>query len=119
MASDLAVHPYTISVPEKSLDTLKAKLDLATFPDELSEAEWDYGAPLQAIKHLTTYWQETFDWRAQETKINNDIPQFMARISVAGFEVLDIHFVHLKSGVDNAIPLLFVHGCMWLSFSFF
>jgi hypothetical protein len=103
--------PFKIQVPEEQLLLLRKKLDLAVLPDELDEAQWDYGAPLSDIKRLVEYWKTKFNWRAQEAAINETLPQYTIDISVDGFETLNIHYVYQKSTVDNAIPLLFVHGC--------
>ncbi|KAI9778331.1 MAG: hypothetical protein M1839_008118 [Geoglossum umbratile] len=101
--------PFTISIPDTALSALQQKLSCATFPDELDSAAWDYGAPLEDIERLTKYWKEGFDWRKQEALLNC-MPQFITSIPIDGFETLDIHFVHQKSEVNAAIPLLFVHG---------
>ena len=106
-------HPYTINVPQEKIDTLKAKLSHASFPDELEGAGWDMGAPLSDVKRLTKAW-ETFDWRQAEAKFNNELPQFETSIKVDGYEPLDIHFIHQRSDVAKAIPLIFVHGCEFL-----
>jgi pimeloyl-ACP methyl ester carboxylesterase len=82
---------------------------LTRFPDELEKAEWNYGSPLNDIKRLVARWQDGFDWRAAETEIN-ELPMFTTPVAVGGFGELDIHFVHKRSPVDGAIPLLFVHG---------
>lgn len=100
---------YTINVPDSKLEELKTKLSVATFPDELPDAGWDYGAPLADIKRLAKYWQDDFDWRAQETKLNQ-LPQYHRSIKVPNFEALDIHYIHQPSSSTKAIPLLFVHG---------
>lgn len=105
----MSPQPYKISVPQKKLDSLKTKLQLAEFPDELSEAGWDLGAPLADVKRLAKAWQ-SFDWRKAEAELN-ELPQYHTGIRVDGFDELDIHFVHQKSDVKNAIPLIFVHGC--------
>ena len=105
-----SIKPYTISVPDSKLQRLTQKLETIDLPDELEQAGWDYGAPLADVKRLITYWRDTFDWRKQEAKLN-ELPHFHTDIQVDGFESLDIHFVHQKSNVDNAIPLLFSHGC--------
>lgn len=101
---------YQINVSESSIKTLRDKLNLATFPDELTDANWELGAPLSHVKRLSEYWRDGFDWRAQESKLNQ-LPQFTTKIAVDRFVELDVHFVHQKSKVDGAIPLLFVHGC--------
>ena len=111
------IQPYTISVPESKLQNLAQKLETATFPDELDEAGWDYGAPLADIKRLTAYWKEHYDWRKQEAKING-LPNFKTAVHVDGFESLDIHFIHKRSDVDRAIPLLFCHGCRYSPMSY-
>lgn len=107
------VKPYTISVPDEKLEHLAQKLSTASFPDELDDSDWDYGAPLDDVKRLTQYWREKYDWRKHEAKMN-ELPNFITSIQVGGFEPLDIHFVHQRSEVENAIPLLFSHGCMLL-----
>ncbi|RDW59626.1 hypothetical protein BP6252_12713 [Coleophoma cylindrospora] len=104
----MAPEPFTIDVPQSKIDTLKTKLSLAEFPDELEAAGWDLGAPLADVKRLTKAW-ENYDWRAAEEKLNQ-IPQYHTDIEVDGFGKLDIHFVWQKSEVKNAIPLIFVHG---------
>lgn len=104
------IKPFTISIPEKSLDDLKLRLSLARFPDELDDAEWEYGAPLDDIKRLTQYWKDEYDWRAAEKRLNATFVQFTTPITVEGFDPLNIHFIHQRSAVKNAIPLLFVHG---------
>ena len=103
--------PFRISVSDDQLSLLAQKLELATFPDELEDAGFKYGAPLADIKRLVTRWKTGFDWRAQEQALNAELPQFTRPIDVEGFGTLDIHHVHKKSEVVDAIPLLFVHGC--------
>src|ERR1700761_3139931 len=100
---------FEITIPESSLDDLKLRLSLARFPDEVEGAYWDYGAPLADIKRLTNYWKDQYNWRAAEQSLNT-LSQFTTSITVEGFDPLTIHFIHEKSRVANAIPLLFVHG---------
>lgn len=104
-----SIQPYKIAVSQEKLEILKKKLDLATFPDELDESEWDYGCPLADIKRLAGYWQDGYDWRGAEAKLN-EFPQFTTDISVDGYETFKVHFIHQKSDFNNAIPLIFVHG---------
>ena len=106
-----AIEPYNVSVSDSDIQRLSQKLALSILPDELDEAGWDYGAPLADIKRLAAHWRDDFDWRKQEAQINK-LPNFRTSIQVDGFEPLKIHFVHQKSNVEKAIPLLFVHGCM-------
>ena len=105
-----AIKPFAVSVSDTELEQLAIKLSTASFPDELEDAGWDYGAPLADVKRLTAYWKDSFDWRKAESKIN-ELPNYRVRIQAEGFESLNIHFVHQKSNVVSAIPLLFCHGC--------
>ena len=105
--------PYKISIPDSSLSTLHTKLSAATFPSPLDPAltdSWAYGAPLSEVKRLAEYWLNAFDWRKAEALLNNTLPQFTTAVGVDGFGDYDIHFVHIRSKVGNAIPLLFLHG---------
>ncbi|KAI0351456.1 alpha/beta-hydrolase [Trametes cingulata] len=104
-----AEQPFTLAVPDADLELLHKKLDSVRFPDELEGAGWNYGAPLSDIKRLVDHWKNGFDWRKAETEINK-LPMFTRDIDVDGFGTLNIHYVHQKSQVKNAIPLLFVHG---------
>lgn len=103
--------PYTISVPDAALAKLRRKLADADYPDELdSEDQWRYGAPLSDVKRLAEQWQNGFDWRKVEAELN-ELPNYRKKVKVEGFGDLDIHFVWAKSNVENAVPLLFCHGC--------
>lgn len=106
--------PFRLSIPQDSLDRLKQKLSLTFLPDELEDSEWEYGTPLADVRRLLHYWQEKYDWRHHEAQINK-LPQYTTRISVKDFDDLDLHFLHQPSSVKNAIPLLFVHGCMFFT----
>ncbi|OSD05004.1 alpha/beta-hydrolase [Trametes coccinea BRFM310] len=101
--------PFTLSVAEGDIALLHKKLDLARFPGGLEEADWDYGAALADVKRLAEHWRWTFDWRKAEGEINK-LPMFTRDITVDGFGSLNIHYIHQKSEVGHAIPLLFVHG---------
>ena len=102
--------PFRVSIPDEDIKLLHKKLELARFPDELEEAGWMYGAPLADVKRLVARWKDGFDWRRSEAEINV-LPQFTRDIEVEGFGTLNIHYVHQRSGVENAVPLLFIHGC--------
>ncbi|CAK5270377.1 unnamed protein product [Mycena citricolor] len=102
--------PYTIAVPDDTLASLHQKLKAARFPDELEDAGRDYGAPLGDIKRLVSRWIDGYDWRKHEAALNAELPQFTRDIAVDGHGTLNIHYVHKKSAVQGAIPLLFVHG---------
>ncbi|EMD39695.1 hypothetical protein CERSUDRAFT_112003 [Gelatoporia subvermispora B] len=101
--------PFKVAVPDATIETLRKKLELTTFPDELDDADWAYGVPLADMKRLVARWKDGYDWRKAEAEINT-FPQYTRDIEIDGFGTLNIHYVHQKSTVDNAIPLLFVHG---------
>ncbi|KAF7897871.1 uncharacterized protein EAF01_008837 [Botrytis porri] len=107
----MSPQPFKISIPQAKIDTLKTKLSLAEFPDELDSAEWDMGVPLSDMKRLTKAW-EKWDWRVAEKDLNRKLEgaQFTTGVEVDGFGELDVHFVWQKSEVVGAVPLLFVHG---------
>ena len=96
-------------MPDIKLQNLARKLESTTFPDELDQAGWDYGAPLADIKRLTAYWKDKYAWRTHEAKIN-ELPNYTTAVQVDGFESLNIHFIHQRD-IDGAIPVLFCHGC--------
>ncbi|KAK7023085.1 Alpha/Beta hydrolase protein [Favolaschia claudopus] len=106
----MAESTFKISVSDDEINELRQKLRLTRFPDELDDAGWDYGAPLAHIRRLVDRWQNEYDWKAHEAQINAELPQFTRPISVEGHGTLTIHYVHQKSTVPDAIPLLFVHG---------
>lgn len=105
------IKPFKIAVPDSALSLLHAKLESATFLNEVAFSDsWDYGVPLSDIKRLASRWKDGFDWRAQEARMN-EMPQYTTKITVDGFDELNIHFVHARSKREDSIPLLFSHGC--------
>ena len=102
--------PFQITITEEELSLLKRKLDDTRFPDEINDAEWAYGAPLSDIRRLADRWRDGYDWRTHERELNS-LPMFTRPVEVRGFGELNLHYVHQKSSVTGAIPLLFVHGC--------
>jgi hypothetical protein len=104
-----SIEQYKISIPESQIHELNDKLERTRFPDELEGADWDLGAPLDDVRRLTKFWRQEFNWRTAEEKLNK-LPHFVTSIQCEGYESLRIHFLHRKSKVGGAIPLLFVHG---------
>ncbi|KAN0114034.1 Alpha/Beta hydrolase fold [Russula decolorans] len=100
---------FQISVPDDALALLQRKLADVRFPDELRDVGWDYGAPLSDVKRLVNKWKDGYDWRAHERELNQ-LPMFTRDIDVEGFGILNIHYIHQRSELESAIPLLFVHG---------
>ena len=106
--------PFKISVPEDELALLKRKLDDTRLPDEVNAAEWAYGVPLADVKRLASRWKDGYDWRTHERELNA-LPMFTRTIAVDGFGELSVQYVHQRSATKGAIPLLFVHGCTFVS----
>jgi len=101
--------PFEIAVSDDELALLNRKLEDSRLPDEVNGNKWAYGVPLCDIKRLVSRWQDGYDWRKQESKLNT-LPMFTRAIAVDGFGELNVHYVHQWSAVEGAIPLLFVHG---------
>lgn len=107
-----SIKPFKISVPDSDIERLKTKLALTTFPQDVDFSDsWNYGAPLKDIKRLVSYWQDGFDWRAAEAKLNAELSQFTTTVPVSqGFGDVEVHFVHQRSDRPDSIPILFCHG---------
>ena len=103
-ADEAAVTPVRIDVPEAVLADLQARLAATRLPDELEDADWDYGVSLPYLRDLVGYWREEFDWRAQERRLNA-FDQFRTTIDGLG-----IHFIHQRSPHAEALPLLLLNG---------
>lgn len=102
--------PFRIDVPDAVLDDLQARLALTRFPQEPAVSGWSWGANLDYMKELVAYWQNDYDWRKAEQYLNQ-FPQFTAPVTdPESGEEFSIHFVHVKSGQENARPLLISHG---------
>ncbi len=96
--------PFTIAVPQATLDDLHKRLVATRWPDEAENVGWNYGTNLGYLKELVDYWQSSYDWRAQEAKLNQ-FAQFRADIDGSG-----IHFLHVRGKGPNPTPLLLIHG---------
>lgn len=111
MVSQSLETPFQINVSDTSIAELRQRLALTKLPSSLEDAGLDYGAPLPDIQRLVNRWKDGYDWRKHEAALNAELPQFTRDIDVEGFGMLSIHYVHKKSEVEKALPLLFVHGC--------
>ncbi len=98
------IRPFRIDVPQSQLDDLHRRLAAVRWPDEVPDAGWSHGIPLDYTQELTAYWRDEYDWRAQEARLNA-VPQF--RTVIDGH---DMHFLHVRSAVPDALPLVLTHG---------
>jgi microsomal epoxide hydrolase len=100
----LAVTPFTVDIPQSALDDLRDRLARTRFPEQIPDAGWDYGTELGYQRELVEYWRDTYDWRAQEARLNA-LAHFTTTIDGAR-----VHFVHQRSPEPDALPLLITHG---------
>ncbi|MEU4547175.1 epoxide hydrolase family protein [Nonomuraea dietziae] len=98
------VTPFHLDVPEPVLGDLRERLTRTRWPEEETVDDWSQGVPLGYLRELCRYWAEDYDWRATERRLNA-LPQF--RTSIDGF---GIHFLHVRSSHDDALPLILTHG---------
>ncbi|MFP6807139.1 MAG: epoxide hydrolase [Pseudomonadales bacterium] len=99
-----AITPFKISASDTELQELKSRLSVVRWPDEETPDDWTQGIPLAYMKEIHQYWLNEYDWRAREALLNQ-WDGFKTEIDGLG-----IHFLHIKSPVENARPLLLTHG---------
>jgi epoxide hydrolase len=97
------ITPFTVAVPESDVRDLNTRLASTRWPEDVA-SDWSRGVPTSYARRLTEYWANGFDWTAQERNLNT-FPQFTTSI-----DGQTIHFVHVRSSVPDATPLLMVHG---------
>jgi hypothetical protein len=98
------IRPFRIHVPEADLMDLRRRLAATRWPEQETVADQSQGVQLATIKQLVSYWQTDYDWRKVEARLNA-LPQFITEI-----DGLDIHFIHVRSKHENALPLIVTHG---------
>ena len=96
--------PFTIDVPDAVLEDLRLRLAKTRWPDAELVDDWSQGVPLAYLKDVCRYWADDYDWRARERALNR-FDQFITEIDRVG-----IHFVHMRSPHENALPLIITHG---------
>src|SRR5579864_5642797 len=100
----MSIQPFTINIPQAALDDLHERLAQTRWPDEAQGTGWSYGTNLGYLKELVNYWQHTYDWRAQEAKLNQ-FAHFRAEV-----DGQNLHFIHVRGKGPNPTPLLLIHG---------
>lgn len=100
----MSIKPCTIRIPKEEIDNLKQRLELTRLPDEIPNAKWEYGIPLDFMKDVMRYWKDEFNWYEVERKINS-FSNYKVNI-----EGLDVHFIHERGSGSNSIPILIPHG---------
>jgi pimeloyl-ACP methyl ester carboxylesterase len=99
-----AVRPFRVTVPEEQLADLRRRIAMIRWPDRETVADESQGVQLATMRELTRYWASDYDWRKCEARLNA-LPQFMT-----GIDGLDIHFIHVRSKHEHALPLVVTHG---------
>ena len=105
VSEQTAIRPFSQpTVPEAELTDLRSRVMAMRWPEQETVADASQGVQLSTMKKLARYWATDYDWRKCEARLNG-LPQFLTEI-----DGLDIHFIHVRSKHDNALPLIVTHG---------
>ena len=99
-----AIRPFQVVTPEAELTELRRRINATKWPERETVTDASQGVQLATIQKLAHYWGTEYDWRKIEAKLNA-VPNFITEI-----DGLDIHFIHVRSKHDNALPLIVTHG---------
>jgi pimeloyl-ACP methyl ester carboxylesterase len=103
-AENGAVRPFTVDIPEEQIAELRRRIAATQWPERETVSDSSQGVPLETMQELARYWAADYDWRKCEAKLS-ELPHFITEI-----DGLDIHFIHVRSKHDNALPLVINHG---------
>jgi pimeloyl-ACP methyl ester carboxylesterase len=103
-SQDATIRPFRVDLPDEALDDLRRRLALARLPSKELVTDRSQGVQLATIQELSRYWAADYDLRRLEARLNA-LPQFMTTI-----DGVDIHFLHVRSEHEDAVPLLITHG---------
>ena len=98
------IRPFQIDIPEQKLDELRDRITATRWPSKELIADRSQGVQLEALQALARYWVDEYDFGRIEARLNA-LPQFVTEI-----DGVDVHFVHVKSAHENALPLIMTHG---------
>jgi pimeloyl-ACP methyl ester carboxylesterase len=104
MSSATEISPFRVDVPEEALADLRQRIEATRWPSKELVGDRSQGVQLEPLQELARYWTDGYDWRACEDKLNA-LPQFKTEI-----DGVDIHFIHVRSPYENALPLIMTHG---------
>ena len=99
-----AIRPFRVEVPQADLDDLHRRLRETRWPEHETVGDSSQGVQLEVVQELAKHWVDGHDWRAVEARLN-DLPQFVTEI-----DGLDIHFIHVRSEHEDALPMIVTHG---------
>jgi epoxide hydrolase len=100
----LKVHPFKVDIAQDLVDDMQDRLARTRYATEAPGDDWNYGTPVSYLREMVEYWRTEFDWRAAEARMN-ELPQYITDI-----DGQTVHFVHIRSAVKDATPLLLVHA---------
>jgi len=103
-ADNAAIRPFHVNIPEKDLVDLRRRINATKWPETETVRDASQGVQYATTQKLAHYWATEYDWRKVEKRINA-LPNFVTEI-----DGLDIHFIHVKSKHDNALPVIITHG---------
>src|SRR4051812_15672221 len=103
-ADATAIRPFTIETPESELEDLRRRIAATRWPSRELVDDRSQGVQLATMRELARYWTTEYDWRKCEARLNA-LPQFTTEI-----DGVDIHFIHLRSPHEDAMPLIMTHG---------
>jgi pimeloyl-ACP methyl ester carboxylesterase len=101
---DTSVRPFQVNVPDDAIEDLRRRIVATRWPSRELVADRSQGVQLATVQELARYWTSDYDWRACEAKLNA-LPQFTTEI-----DGVKIHFIHVRSRHENALPLIMTHG---------
>ena len=104
MPSEAEVRPFSVEFPDEEVADLRRRVNATRWPERETVADDSQGVRLAMMQDLAGYWGSNYDWRRCEAKLNS-LPQFLT-----GIDGLDIHFIHVRSGHQGALPLIVTHG---------
>jgi len=99
-----AIRPFTVEIPDAELKTLRELIMHTRYPEKETVPDQSQGTQLATLQALAQYWVEQYDWRKIETRINS-LPNYLTEI-----DGLDVHFIHVRSKHEDAMPILICHG---------
>jgi pimeloyl-ACP methyl ester carboxylesterase len=103
-ATGETIRPFRVNVPEQDLVDLRRRINATKWPERETVTDATQGVQLSTMRELAGYWQTDYDWRKIEATLNA-LPQFITEI-----DGLDVHFIHVRSKHENALPLIVTHG---------
>jgi pimeloyl-ACP methyl ester carboxylesterase len=98
------IRPFRVNVPEEKLVELRRRIAVTQWPEKETVEDTSQGVQLKTMQQLARYWEKEHDWRQVEARLNA-LPQFITEI-----DGLDIHFIHVRSKHENALPMIVTHG---------